>query len=117
MCNSPEYIQYFPEFLETIRYITLVNFEPTTFAINFFFFYEGTKNKVPDSKRVPVGLRKMEKVGLYNVIFELDLSDITYDFTKFTMDDMCALLLKWITWCHERLHPEAKVNTFLQRGF
>ncbi|XP_071792418.1 uncharacterized protein [Asterias amurensis] len=70
---------------------------------------EGTKNKVPDSKRVPVGLRKMEKVGLYNIIFELDLSDITYDFTKFTMDDMCALLLKWITWCHERLHPEAKV--------
>ncbi len=70
---------------------------------------EGAKNKVPDSESVPVGLRKMEEVGLYNIIFELDLSDIIYDFTKFTMDDMCALLQKWITWCHDRLHPEAKV--------
>jgi hypothetical protein len=26
---------------------------------------------------VPIGLRKMKEVGLYNVIFELDLGDMT----------------------------------------
>jgi hypothetical protein len=35
---------------------------------------------------VPIGLRKMKEVGLYNVIFELDLGDSTYDFEKFTVD-------------------------------
>ena len=46
---------------------------------------------------------------MYNVIFELDLSDIVYDFDKFPMSSMLALLQKWITWVHDDLHPEAKV--------
>lgn len=70
---------------------------------------EGITNKVPDTTSVPVGLLKMEKVGLYNIIFELDLGDGVYDFDAFPMTDMCALLNKWVTWCHDRLHPEAKV--------
>jgi len=71
---------------------------------------EGSKAKIPDTESVPVGILKLKKVGLYNVIFELDLSDGVYDFEKFSMDDMCALLKKWIVWCHEHLHPEAKVT-------
>ncbi|XP_038047650.1 uncharacterized protein LOC119721761 [Patiria miniata] len=70
---------------------------------------EGTKNKIPDTESVPTGLLKMAEVGLYNVIFELDLSDVTYDFDRFPIDDMCALLGKWIVWCHDRLHPRVKV--------
>ena len=51
----------------------------------------------------------MKGAGLYNVIFELDLGDGVYDFQKFPMEKMFALLKKWIDWCHENLHPEARV--------
>ena len=64
---------------------------------------------MPDCERVPVGLRKLQDVGLYNVIFELDLGDTTYDFSKFTIDMMCALLKKWVAWCHQHLDKDAKV--------
>ena len=51
----------------------------------------------------------MKEAGLMHVIFEVDLGDATYDFSKFTIDDMCALLKKWITWTHDNLYEEAKV--------
>ena len=51
----------------------------------------------------------MKEGGLQNVIFEVDLSDNFYDFSKFSMDDMCELVKKWITWTHDELHEESKV--------
>ena len=70
---------------------------------------EGSKNKVPDMDSVPIGLRKMKEVGLYNVIFELDLGDSTYDFEKFTVDKCCLLLQKWIDWVYNNLNKNAKI--------
>ena len=71
--------------------------------------FTGIKGKVPDTETVPVSLRKMKEIGLWNPIFEVDLGDSTYNFDKFTMDDMCALVEKWITWAHDNLHEESKV--------
>ena len=69
----------------------------------------GISNKVPDTKTVPIGLRKLKEGGLWHVIFEVDLGDATYDFKRFTMDDMCNLIKKWIIWAHDFLHEESKV--------
>ena len=73
------------------------------------FFSPGIKKKIPDNETVPVGLRKMKEAKLWNIIFEVDLGDSTYDFDKFSMDDMCALVKKWITWCHDELYEKSKV--------
>ncbi|XP_071485516.1 uncharacterized protein [Diadema antillarum] len=70
---------------------------------------ESTKGKVPDFENVPVGIRKLKPAGLYSVIFEVDLGDTVYDFTKFSIDDMCQLLSKWNDWCFDNLSPKAKV--------
>ncbi|XP_022093111.1 uncharacterized protein LOC110980590 [Acanthaster planci] len=69
----------------------------------------GAKCKIPDTVNVPVGIRKLQPAGLYSVIFEVDLGDIVYDFSKFSISDMCALLSKWIDWCFENLSPKAKM--------
>ena len=74
-----------------------------------FDYFTGAKGKIPDTESIPTGLNKMKKFGLYNVIFEADLSDIIYDFNKFSVDDMCKLLEKWILWCHKNLGEKTRV--------
>ncbi|XP_071491060.1 uncharacterized protein [Diadema antillarum] len=69
----------------------------------------GAKDKVPDTTNVPLGIRKLQPAGLYNVIFEVDLGDSVYDFNRFSIDNMCALLSKWNNWCYENLSSKAKV--------
>ena len=71
--------------------------------------FAGIKGKVPDTETVPVSLRKMKEIGLWNPILEVDLGNSTYNFDKFSMDDMCTLVEKWITWAHDNLHEESKV--------
>ena len=51
----------------------------------------------------------MKEIGLWNPILEVDLGNSTYNFDKFSMDDMCALVEKWITWAHDNLYEESKV--------
>ena len=50
--------------------------------------FAGIKGKVPDTETVPVSLRKMKEIGLWNPILEVDLGNSTYNFDKFSMDDM-----------------------------
>jgi len=70
---------------------------------------DGSKDGVPDTETVPIGLQKLKGTGIYNVIFEIDLGNSTYDFNKFSVDQMCALVKKWVIWCHEHLNKNAKV--------
>ena len=63
----------------------------------------GIKNKLPDEVSVPVGLRKIKDLGLWNVILELDLSDNVYDFTAYTMQRFCELVKKWIVWTYDNI--------------
>jgi hypothetical protein len=51
----------------------------------------------------------MKEVGLYNVIFEIDLGDSTYDFEMFTVEKYCLLLQKWFDWVYNNLNRNAKI--------
>ncbi|CAH1788933.1 unnamed protein product, partial [Owenia fusiformis] len=59
--------------------------------------------------KVPVGLRKIKEAGVRNVFFELDLGDSTYDYDKFSVKEMIQLTKKWIHWCYDNIHPDAKI--------
>ena len=74
----------------------------------------GITKKVPETEQVPIGIKKLQKVGLYNVIFEVDLGDSTYDFDKFPVSEMCVLLKKWIQWCYDNLSKDAKIMVNLR---
>ena len=71
---------------------------------------EGLKNGVYDTEKVPISLIKNKKYGLYNVVFEVDLanSDCAWD-TKFTVDDMCQLILKWMRWVYDNINEKARL--------
>ena len=64
---------------------------------------------MPDTKTVPLGLRKMKMYGLKNVILETDISDGCFNFDRFPLDEYCALVRKWIAWAHANLHNTATV--------
>jgi len=80
---------------------------------NMFAFSEvteGIKNGAVDAETLPVSLVKCKQFGIPNVVFEMDLADPKVDWAgKFTMDDMCQLLLKRLNWCYENLSSKSKV--------
>ena len=67
------------------------------------------KNGVPDTKTIPIGLAKMTAFGLKNPIFELDLADSSVDYTKFTMEKLCEVLLERMDWTLNNLSQQAKI--------
>ena len=67
------------------------------------------KNGVPDTKTIPIGLAKMTAFGLKNPIFELDLADSSVDYTKFTMEKLCDVLLERMDWTLKNLAQQAKI--------
>ena len=79
----------------------------------FFSFSEvsnGIKNGVYDTESVPFPLTKNKLYGIPNPFFEVDLAnqDVHWD-TKFTADDMCQLIYKWIKWTYENIDKNARV--------
>ena len=79
---------------------------------NMFAFtevIESVKGGIPDVKSIPVGLKKMKKLGLINPLIEIDLALQTINWNEFTIRDMCNLLHKRIEWTRRTLSPEAKV--------
>ena len=61
------------------------------------FLLACTRTRGSEYETVPVGLRKNEGFGIPNTIFEVDLANDAIDWEgKFTKDDMCQLLYKWI---------------------
>lgn len=79
----------------------------------FFSFSEvsdGIKNGVYDMETVPLPLRKNKLYGIPNPFFEVDLAneDVHWD-TKFTIDDMCQLIYKWIKWTYDNIDKNARV--------
>ena len=76
---------------------------------HLLFYIADVKNMIPNTEIVPVGLRKLKDVGLWNVILEVDLGDTTYNFLEFSVEKMAQLIKKWLVWIHENLHKQAKV--------
>ena len=57
------------------------------------------KDGVPDIEKLPVGLAKMRPLGIRHAIIEFDLVYKGIDYTKFTVNDICALAKKRMEWC------------------
>lgn len=79
---------------------------------NLFAFSEfivPVSQGVPDTKTIPVGLRKMQEQGLINPIIEIDLATESIDWEKFTTEDVCQLLTERFKWSRTYLSPDAKI--------
>ncbi|XP_022087561.1 uncharacterized protein LOC110977603 [Acanthaster planci] len=70
---------------------------------------EGSREGVLDKETVPVGLRRMKELGLWNPLLEVNLAEGAYNLLHCPIEDLLALLEKWIVWAHEHLHPETRV--------
>ena len=71
---------------------------------------EGLRNGSYDTETVPVSLRKNKEYGLYNTIFEVDLADTDCEWgTKFTTQDMCQLIYKWMNWVYDNINSKARI--------
>ena len=70
---------------------------------------EGLKDGAYDTETVPVSLRKNKKYGLANTFFEADFAtkDCKWG-EKFTVNDMCQLILKWIKWVKENISKDGR---------
>ena len=66
------------------------------FIFPFFIF------SVPQDD-IPIGLLKSKKLGIKNVIIEMDLTYYAIDYKIFNANVMCDLLLKRLEWIHENL--------------
>ena len=67
------------------------------------------KDRVPDTKTIPVGLRKMKELGVHNVIIEMDLVYRGIDYKKFKVVDINKLLSERLAWIRSNLSRDAKV--------
>ena len=75
----------------------------------FSEFFESVSQGIPDTKTIPVGLRKMQEQGLINPIIEIDLAIKSMNWEKFTTKDMCLLLTERFKWSRKYLSPDAKI--------
>ena len=67
------------------------------------------KDRVPDTKTVPVGLRKMKELGIKNAIIEADLVWAGIDYKKFKVEAINQLFSERMAWCRKNLGKDAKI--------
>lgn len=79
---------------------------------HFFSFSEissGLKDGAYDTETLPVALEKNKKYGL-NPLFEVDLADPNCKWgEKFTVDDMCKLILKWTKFAYDYMSQGGRI--------
>ena len=84
---------------------------------NLFAFtevMEAVNDGIPDTETTPVGLSKMNSLGLINLIIEIDLAIDSINWEVFTVQDMCKLLSERIKWSRRVLSPDAKIMVNLR---
>ena len=69
---------------------------------------------IPDTKSIPVGLRKMKTLELVNPIIEIDLATNSINWDVFTVTEMCQLLSERMDWSRRMLSPDAKIMVNLR---
>ena len=63
-----------------------------------------------DTETIPIALLKNRKYGLYNTFFEVELADENVQWgTKFTVQDMCNLIEKWMNWVYDNINKKARI--------
>ncbi|XP_065892202.1 uncharacterized protein [Dysidea avara] len=80
---------------------------------NFYSFSEvteGVKDGRYDTETIPVSLQKNRDLSIPNTFFEMDLAneDVEWD-TKFTVDDMCQMIYKWMKWTYDNITKDARI--------
>ena len=71
---------------------------------------DGVVNGTYETEKVPVGLAKNKKYGLYNTFFECDLVDANCQWgKKWTLKDQCQLLKKRINYVFDEISPKARI--------
>ena len=71
---------------------------------------EGIVDGAYDTKKIPVALLKNKRYGLRNTFFEVDLNDEACDWGgKFTVEDMCGLLLERFKWVYRNISKDARI--------
>ena len=67
------------------------------------------KDKVPDTKTIPIGMRKMKDHGIQNAIIEADLVYRGIDYKKFTVKEMCSLFSSRMMWLRENISKDCRI--------
>lgn len=67
------------------------------------------KDRVPDTKTIPIGMKKMKELGIKNAIIEMDLVYRGIDYKKFKVEAINDLLQKRLRWIRKNLDKDAKV--------
>lgn len=65
--------------------------------------YQVSRNKIPNVDFLPVALEKVQKYGIHNVIFEIDLGNTIWDFDSFSLENFMTLLKDRFVWAHKNL--------------
>ena len=73
------------------------------------FLESVNKDRVPDTKTIPIGLLKMKELGVKNVIIEADLVWAGIDYKKFKVEAINQLLSERMAWCRENLSKDSKI--------
>ena len=80
---------------------------------NFFAFSEiatGINDGTYDSSKIPTQLQKIQKYGILNPFFEVDLASKKIDWdNKFTVDDICQILYKLIMWTYNNISSTSRI--------
>jgi len=79
------------------------------YAFSEFVESVDPKTKIPVTKTVPVGLRKMNELGLKNAIIEADLAWEGIDYKKFKVKTINQLFSERMAWCRENLSKDSKI--------
>ena len=79
------------------------------YAFSEFVESVDPKTKIPDTKTIPVGLRKMNELGLKNAIIEADLAWSGIDYKKFKVKAINQVLSERMAWCRENLSKDSKI--------
>ena len=81
---------------------------------NFFAFSEIVNgindDGTYDSSGIPIQLQKIQKYGILNPFFEVDLASKKIDWdNKFTVDDICQILYELIMWTNNNISSTSRI--------
>jgi len=58
---------------------------------------------------IPIGLKKCKELNLPNPIIEVDLAYFDFNYEKFTLEKICAMINKRIKWVREEISENSKI--------
>ena len=80
---------------------------------NFFAFSDIANNiagGIYDSSTIPIQLQKIQKYGIPNPFFDVDLASTKIDWdNRFTLDDICQILYALIMWTYKNVSPTSRI--------